>query len=603
MSKYQTYMGHETWWNSLRMNMKMYKNIFTILLVLDVLLVGYLLTENQASLFTVKEIIGQSIAATGQWFNNEISRDGYFHYLYTLLRHGTSELRLPLAVFCCFLVLGFPVATGIFRKRAKNYGDRKFVRGARLKSINEINRSIKRRKEVTRFRLGGVRFTEQGEVYHTAVIGSTGCGKTSGYFAPLIAHLMARGEKGIIHCSKADFTSRFFEYENACGINLLFNTLDKRSIKWTVFNDIRDVTDIDRVAHMMIRMQPHRRDPSWDNGARDILTGLLHYAYENDRTSNADLWEIFTSPIRSKLEMLGSTEKGAQGRDHLLDPDSKQAHGYNSVFMLHISAFRYMEDGEFCIRKWLEEETPGFIFATNNTSYEDTVRPALSLFIDVLASHVLTMEDRPDRRIFFLLDEFTSLNSMPSLVKILRLGRSKGAAVSVGVQDFGQIQKIYGREDRQTILGNINNIVAMRTRDVETAKHLSHLLGDTVYLEPEISFSGGVSDIKDGVSVIRRKRKEPLVLPSEIQNLKDHEAYIILANHGQTQTTIEADRLYVKESGDGIRKVEPFALKKGLSLEEIKVDHRETRKGAFSKLEAARVPERSRKRKNERENT
>ena len=52
MKEYQTYMGHETWWNSFRMHLKMYKNIFIILFILDICLVSYLFSRNETHMTT-----------------------------------------------------------------------------------------------------------------------------------------------------------------------------------------------------------------------------------------------------------------------------------------------------------------------------------------------------------------------------------------------------------------------------------------------------------------------------------------------------------------------------------------------------------------------
>ena len=68
--------------------------------------------------------------------------------------------------------------------------------------------------------------------------------------------------------------------------------------------------------------------------------------------------------------------------------------------------------------------------------------------MDMFASKLVSMNDDPRRKLFLVLDEFGALNNLPAVVQILRLGRSKGAAVSIGVQEFGQIDKVYGREER-----------------------------------------------------------------------------------------------------------------------------------------------------------
>ena len=574
MKEYQTYMGHETWWNSFRMHIKMYKNIFIILFILDICLVGYLLSRNANHMNIAKTVVSNSLEAAGQFATGDVTKDAFFNYLQTQSKLIVQKSWFYLALLVSIPLLGYPLCMAYFQKRAKTQSQTEFIRGAKLFTVEEINQSIKKSKAEIRFKLGNLSIPRKLDVYHTGIVGSTGSGKTYSYFAPLIANLMEESERGIIHCAKGEFTSRFLKYEDSVSSgNLVYNPLDKRSVRWTVFNDIVDITDIDRVSHRLIPNRRNVRDPSWDNGARDILTGLLHYAHETGQTSNRRLRDIFTSPITEKLEMLKKTDFGAHGRDHLADPASKMAQSYNSIFMLHIDAFRYMQDGDFSISSWVRNKNQaGFIFLMNNPRFEDTLRPALTLFMDIFASKLISMDDNPERKVFLILDEFSSLNNLPSVIQILRLGRSKGAAVSIGVQEFGQIDKVYGKEDRQTILGNLNNFVVMRTRDTVTSRELSDLFGETEYYDTENTTSAGVDDFKDGVSFVRRKRREPLVLPSEIQNLPQREAYVYLANLGLTKTDISCRRLYLDENelnSKPASTTETFILREGLTLQEI----------------------------------
>ena len=382
MKDYQTYMGHETWWNSFRMHLKMYKNILIILLILDVCLVGYLFSRNSTHMTIVKSVFSNSLKAVGKFATGDVAKDTFFDYLHTQGKFLVQNFWLYLALLVSIPLIGYPFCMAYFRKRAKKQSQSEYIRGAKLHPVEEINSKVRKSISKIRFALGDLSIPIKSEVFHTGVVGSTGSGKTYSYFAPLIANLMQKSERGIIHCAKGEFTARFLKYEDAasCG-NLIYNPLDTRSVRWTVFNDIFDVTDIDRVVHRLIPNRKNVRDPSWDNGARDILTGLLHHANETGRTSNKELWEIFTSTIPEKLEMLIKTDHGSQARDHLADPASKMAQSYNSIFMLHIAAFRYMQDGDFTISSWLENENQaGFIFLMNNPKFEDTLRPALTLF-------------------------------------------------------------------------------------------------------------------------------------------------------------------------------------------------------------------------------
>ena len=49
------------------------------------------------------------------------------------------------------------------------------------------------------------------------------------------------------------------------------------------------------------------------------------------------------------------------------------------------------------------------IFITNYADVKDTLKPILSLFIDLMGRKLLSMADSTQRRVFFLVDEFGTL--------------------------------------------------------------------------------------------------------------------------------------------------------------------------------------------------
>ncbi len=69
----------------------------------------------------------------------------------------------------------------------------------------------------------------------------------------------------------------------------------------------------------------------------------------------------------------------------------------------------------------------------------------LSLFIDFMGRKLLSLDDDENRSIYFILDEFGTLQKMPTIVDILTQARSKGGRVFLGTQDFSKIDEIYGK--------------------------------------------------------------------------------------------------------------------------------------------------------------
>src|SRR5208283_119477 len=138
-------------------------------------------------------------------------------------------------------------------------------------------------------------------------------------------------------------------------------------------------------------------------------------------------WNGVTAPGKSIHDWLANTPGGERGLRFVEDASSKQALSVFSTMMQYTSAFEFMarNDGAFSITEWLSDRTPGFIFVVNRSDVKDTLKPILSLFIDLLGKKLLAMPDDLTRRIFFILDEFGTLQRLSSIKDLLIASRSK----------------------------------------------------------------------------------------------------------------------------------------------------------------------------------
>lgn len=229
--------------------------------------------------------------------------------------------------------------------------------------------------------------------------------------------------------------------------------------------------------------------------------------------------------------------------------------------MQYTKSFEFMSaaDGDFSVKKWLEDEKPGFIFVTNYSDNKDTLKPVLSLFIDLLGRKLLSMKDDYNRRIFFMLDEFGTLQRLPTIIQLLTLSRSKGGSCWIGIQDIGQLDKLYTDQLRQSIVNACGGNLMFAVADPVSAKFLSDKIGDAEYIGTDETHSMGTEDTRDGISLVRRKRTEKLVLPSDIENLRDLECFLKLPNYDLTTIKLEYRKFEDLH--------EPFIIRPDLNME------------------------------------
>jgi len=557
MYKDTAYQGYETWWNAFRMSLKMYLSIFTYSFAAHIII------------FLMVSMVfmpgGSMKCAIGY------VRDHFHHLLHPYVTQDTS-LRAVFngmlwRLFALFLFSGIPSYVAVyplllvyFKKRAKEQASGKYVRGALLITSQELAGLMKSNGDEPDLPIGPVKLPRSAEVKHMLFIGAPGTGKTN-QASRMIERLVERGEKMVVYDFKGDYLAKFFDPHR----DIIFNPLDSRCQGWNLFNELTRFMDIDAVAHSLVA-QSYMQDPFWNDAARDVFSGLLHYLYQNNARSNSDIWAAVTAPISHVANWLKKTKGGERGYIYIQDASSKQAMSVVAVMMQYVKSFEYMSkaDGAFSITEWLSDPSPGTIFITNYADVKDTLRPILSLFVDLLGRKLLSMKDDQRRRIFFILDEFGTLQRLSTIKDLMTLSRSKGGAVFIGIQDKGQIDKIYSPEFSQSILNACGNSLIFRVSDPTTAKYLSDRIGKTEVIETDQTLSMGVADNRDGVSLMQRMREKDLVLPSEIMNLQDLEAYLKIANYSFTKIKFEYKRY--PES------CEPFIVRDDLLLNNIVAD-------------------------------
>jgi len=445
---------------------------------------------------------------------------------------GFSLLLLPLTIFVILKVKAH------FEKKGIEELTDEFKRGASLILAEDLNEKIRQSGEKTSIPIGPVMMPVSAEVMHSFVIGGPGSGKTT-FFNQLIETLHKRGEKRvIIYAFKGDSVEKFYDSET----DILFNPIDSRSVRWTVSNEILAITDIDAIAASLIP-PAMQAEPFWNDGARDVFSGLLHYLWQNNMKTNADIWSAVSAPATQIRDWLQNTKGGERGLRYVEDASSKQAMSILSVMMQYTKSFEYMAgiDGDFCISDWIskEPEKRQWIFITNYSEIEATLKPILSLFIDLLGRKLLSLPDNLNRRIFFILDEFGTLQRLSTITRLKTLARSKGGVIFDAIQDIGQLDKIYGEPTRQTLISASSTSLIFRVSDPVAGEYISRKLGDTEVEEKRKSATYGPEDSRDSVQVQKQLKDRRLVMASEIMNLKDLECYLKLPNYPVTKIKLD----------------------------------------------------------------
>lgn len=375
-------------------------------------------------------------------------------------------------------------------------------------------------KDLYNFELAGIPILKEYEISHVMIPGASRKGKSQLLRNPIFkAKEMSREHKakGIITDEKGEWFSKTGDLKNG---DLVFNPADIRTLKWTIFNDIENIIDIENYAAWIIPLKAEEKDPFWINSAREILMNCLIYLWNENKKTNKDLKDLINSGQQNMYEVISSS-LSVQAAEFLEKKDS-----YLS-FKSYMKFINYLEDGDFSVAKWVNETDQGFIYLTSNVKTKTIFKPILTLFVNVFSAEVLTSKDNLDgERIYLFLEEFTALDKLEKVIDLLKLSGSKGVSIWLAFQDFQQITKIYGQNDMPSIINNCSTTACLGLNEPEAAEYFSKRFAEMEFKEFAKNHSMGIKDNRDGLSLNQQKKSERIVKASDLLNLPRLKAFI-----------------------------------------------------------------------------
>ena len=172
---------------------------------------------------------------------------------------------------------------------------------------------------------------------------------------------------------------------------------------------------------------------------------------------------------------------------------------------------------------------PKIVCMGNNPQKIQIYGAVLSLYVTRLVKQVNKKGKLKSSLIF---DEFPTiyLNNMDSLIAT---ARSNKVATSLGIQDFSQLRKDYGREQADVIMNITGNIIAGQVTG-DTAKQLSERFGKIMQDRESYSINSG------DTSISRSKQLEAAIPPSKISALSSGEFVGMVADDPDNKIDLKA---------------------------------------------------------------
>ena len=344
-----------------------------------------------------------------------------------------------------------------------------------------------------------VRFSTARMATHGLLVGKVGGGKTT-IILPLISQIISGGFKALVFDIKGDFTSKF--YAGVKGPVALLAPWDRRSLIWDIARDCRTRAEAVRFASYLIK---DSKDPMWSAAARQLCVGFLVHLQQTrgEKWGWKDLADMLSTP---ETELLAIMREANPEAIRAVEQTGTTTTG----ILINLSAFMSVI---FDLAEAWPEPIPGRMFSIQQWIFSDTTRhrvvllggnkeygALMSSFVSALVAQAAAcvcsprLNESRTRRLYFILDEFPQLGKI-DIEPLIAVGRSKGARVWLGLQDFGQLKKIYGHDEAQAIASMVGTIICAGAAPGEPAKLISDMAGQREVERGNLSRSiqGGVS--------------------------------------------------------------------------------------------------------------
>lgn len=246
------------------------------------------------------------------------------------------------------------------------------------------------------------------ELQHFLVHGTTGSGKST-LIKELLDHIRRRGERAIVYDKSCSLVGQFYDPSK----DVLMNPLDERGTDWSLWLECRDKSDFENLAAALIPMVPAAQDPFWINAACTIFAAA---AFRMRQQESPKILSLLRNLLTAQIGDLQSLLQGTEAESLISEKTEKTAISIKSVLATYLKSLCYIKDGDqpFSIRHWIQDDhAASWLFISSLGDKHESLKPLISAWLDIAINALLSLPEKPARRIWVILDELGSLQRLP----------------------------------------------------------------------------------------------------------------------------------------------------------------------------------------------
>ncbi len=397
-------------------------------------------------------------------------------------------------------------------------------------------------------------WVDDGE-YHSLIIGQSGSGKTTALVDPQVYSLCKHGESMVITDLKGEIYRRHANRLKAKGYKIVvINFRDPRegnawnplTIPYRMYK--RGKTDkakelLEDISQNILIDPKNTNDPFWERSAADYFSALALSLFEDAKENEVNITSI------SNMATSGEEKNGINtfAKDYFtLKGETSTTYGYAkatvtapndtkssilSVFQSKIRTFSTREElsemlsySDFNMEDIGREKTAVFLIVHDEKT---TYHSLATIFIKQLYEVLIDVAHKNPKgelkyRTNFILDEFANMPQLKDVTSMVTAARSRKIRFTFIIQNFAQLDEVYGDKNAETIRSNCGNTIYLLTNELSALEEISKLCGEVKSKEKEKTVS------------------TPLVTVTDLQKMKRNEIIVIRMRMRPFRTILKA---------------------------------------------------------------
>ena len=395
-----------------------------------------------------------------------------------------------------------------------------------------------------------VRFQlDRNNIMMGIIMGAPGVGKTAAiYLTTLIANFMKEPDEQMVSYTldiKPEIAVKCVEIHENPNVRVM-NPTDRSSWGWDVYYEIHDLEDagkevtesfvvkvLNKIGGSLIVSDNPKEKFFTTSGIR-CFTGMMLFYYKKGYSFIDGVSEVIEKPMDAHLkEILGDKKlcpKNSKirsllasfvGKDSDAVQDIELSLQENLAIFLDDDVRWHLRDNPLKARPTDLNRGISLFNCFPEDLLDDASYPALFRLQTNQVLQALQNRSPNSQACALVLDECARIGKLPALPNLLATGRSRRCSCWIAIQDYSQLENLYGKEGARGIINLCRIKCILGCDDDQTQKVLGNMAGD--YREIKTTTSDGEHGSKTSKTYEWRK----VVESKDLMSLDEKEEIIL----------------------------------------------------------------------------